>query len=156
MIFGDISNTEDMEKIYPEAIMKAINYLKNTDFNNLEVGNYEIQGKDIFCILAETQTKEKSLIRPEIHKKFLDIQFLIKGEECIGFARDTNNNKVVEDALEERDVLFYEDMENEICLTMKPGNFAILFPRDVHRPTCICNKISFLRKVIVKINIEIL
>jgi len=37
MIFGDINNTKDMETIYPNAIMKAINYLKNTDFNNLVV-----------------------------------------------------------------------------------------------------------------------
>jgi YhcH/YjgK/YiaL family protein len=155
MIFGDITNTYDMEKIYPDVIRKVVNYLKNTEFNKCEAGKYELQGEDIYYTIMDVTTREKKLSRPEIHRQFIDIQFLVKGEELIGFARDTGNNKVYEDALQEKDVLFYEDAENETDLIMKPGNFAILFPNDVHRPNCVYNNECLIRKVVVKINTKL-
>lgn len=156
MIFGDINNTRDMEKIYPDPIIKAINHLKSVDLNDIEAGKYEIQGQDIYYNVVDVETKDKKLGRPEIHKKFIDIHFLIKGEELIGFARDSSNNRVSEELFEKRDILFYENVENEMDLVMKPGNFVILFPNDVHRAACVLEKKSLIRKVIVKINTQLL
>jgi len=156
MIFGDITNVYDMEKIYSDPMMKAINYIKNNDFLNMETGVYEIDGKDIYAQVIDATTKEKCEIRPEVHRKYIDIQFSVEGKEIIGFSRDTGNNKISEELLEERDIIFFEDMENEIELIMKPGNFAILFPNDVHRPACVYNKACTIRKVIVKVNTQII
>ncbi|MHC1684217.1 MAG: YhcH/YjgK/YiaL family protein [Clostridiaceae bacterium] len=156
MIYGDIKNTDEIENICPSSIVKGINYLKNTDFSNIKAGKYEIEGEDLFCLVMDTNTKEKSLNKPEVHRNFIDIQFLLEGEEVIGFIRDNGNNKVLEDELEERDVLFYEDVEDEIDLIMKPGNFAIFFPNDIHRPTCKYKKEEVIRKVVVKINKKLL
>lgn len=156
MIFGDITNINDMEKIYVGPIMKAINYLKNNNFLSMKAGIYEIDGKDIYAQVIDITTKEKSQQRPEVHRKYIDVQFSVEGKEIIGFARDTGNNKISEEFLEERDIMFFEDMDNEIDLKMKPGNFAILFPNDVHRPACLCDEVATIRKVIVKINSEIL
>ena len=91
-----------------------------------------------------------------MHRKYIDVQFSVEGKEIIGFARDTGNNKISEELLKERDIMFFEDMGNEIDLEMKPGNFAILFPNDVHRPACLYNEACTIRKVIVKVNTEIL
>ncbi|WP_010234424.1 YhcH/YjgK/YiaL family protein [Clostridium arbusti] len=156
MIFGDVSNLGDMEKSLPEPILKTINYLKNNDFLNMKAGVYEIDGKDIYAQVIDATTKEKSDAKPEVHKKYIDVQFSVEGKEKIGFARDTGNNKVSEDLLNEKDIKFYENAENEIDLIMKPGNFAVLFPNDVHRPACSVGKPSNIRKVIVKVNTELL
>ena len=45
MIFSSIHN--DSVSYYPEAIQKAIHYLKEHDFLTMKPGVYEIQGKDI-------------------------------------------------------------------------------------------------------------
>ncbi|HEY8805283.1 MAG TPA: YhcH/YjgK/YiaL family protein [Clostridium sp.] len=156
MIFGDITNINDMEKIYSGSMMKAINYLKNTNFLNMKTGTYEIDGKDIYAQVIDATTKEKCELRPEVHRKYIDVQFSVEGKEIIGFARDTGNNKISEELLKERDIIFFEGMENEIDLIMKPGNFAILFPNDVHRPACVYNETCTIRKVIVKVNTEII
>ncbi|MDF2504979.1 YhcH/YjgK/YiaL family protein [Clostridium sp.] len=156
MIFGDVSNLGDMEKSLPEPILKTINYLKNNDFLNMKAGVYEIDGKDIYAQVIDATTKEKSDAKPEVHKKYIDVQFSVEGKEKIGFARDTGNNKVSEDLLNEKDIKFYENAENEIDLIMKPGNFAVLFPNDVHRPACSVGTPSNIRKVIVKVNTELL
>lgn len=155
MIFGDINNNEDMEKVLPRAVIKAINYLRNNNFLNMKAGVYDIQGKDIFAQVIDTTTKKKDDVRPEVHKNYIDVQFSVEGKEKIGFARDSDNNKVLEDLFEEKDIKFYEKMENEIDLIMKPGNFAVFFPKDVHRPGCSLGEACTIRKVIVKINTDI-
>ncbi len=40
---------------------------------------------------------------------------------------------------------------DESWLTMRPGNFAVFFPQDVHRPACINQRPCAIRKVVVKI-----
>ena len=46
MIFSSIYSKDDVTK-YPVAIQTAIKYLKENDFTTMEVGAYDIQGKDI-------------------------------------------------------------------------------------------------------------
>lgn len=156
MIFGNVKNSGNAEKIYPEPIRKAINYLKCTDFEFMEPGDYEIQGKDIYAQVIDLVTKGKHAAKPEVHRKYVDVQFLVYGEELIGFAIDTGKNKVAQELLSERDIIFYEDMENEMNLIMKPGSFAVFFPEDVHRPGCTYQKEGAIRKVVVKVNTAIL
>ena len=65
-------------------------------------------------------------------------------------------NKVAQELLSERDIIFYEDMENEMDLIMKPGNFALFFPEDVSSAGSAYQKACGIRKVVVKVNSEIL
>lgn len=152
MIFGNIDNIDDIKKVCPKPIMKAINYLKNSDFSNMETGVYSIMGEDIYAQVVDRMTKEKQDAKAEVHRKYVEIQFSVGGNEIIGYARDTGNNIVTEELLEEKDSIFYNDVENETDLIMGPGSFAIFFPEDVHRPWCACDKPCKVRKINVKIN----
>lgn len=156
MIFGDIENLNYMYKILPGPIKSVVDYLKNNNFNNMKAGNYEIQGKDIYAQVFDAVTKPKNECRPESHRKYIDVQFSVNGNEIIGFARDTGNNEIAEKLLEERDIIFYKNMENEINLVMNAGNFAIFSPNDMHRPACQYKSQCKVRKVVVKINTELL
>jgi len=89
--------------------------------------------------------------RPEVHRRYIDIQYLAWGEEKIGIAIDTGNNKVSESLLEQRDIIFYHHCENESFIKMTPGSYAIFFPQDVHRPGCILQTASEIRKIVVKV-----
>jgi YhcH/YjgK/YiaL family protein len=89
--------------------------------------------------------------RPEVHRRYIDIQFLAWGEEKIGIAIDTGNNKVSESLLEQRNIIFYHDSEHESFIEMIPGSYAIFFPQDVHRPGCIMQTASEIRKIVVKV-----
>jgi YhcH/YjgK/YiaL family protein len=155
MIFGDINNLNDMEKVLPKVISKAINYLRNNNFMDMKTGVYEIEGKDIYAQVIDATTREKDDVKPEVHRKYIDVQFSVEGKEKIGFARDTGNNKISEDLIKEKDIKFYENVENEIDLIMKAGDFAVFFPNDVHRPACALGEKGTIRKVIIKINTEI-
>ena len=55
MIFSSINSNDDY-KNYPEAVQRAINYLKNNDFVAMEPGVYEIEGKKMYAQVFDAET----------------------------------------------------------------------------------------------------
>lgn len=149
MIFGHIKNANPCT--LPPGIVRALDFLRTTNFSELEPGEIEIQGRDIYAQVLDLTTRPATENSPEVHRRYIDIQFLASGEEIIGVAADTGKNIVSESLLEQRDIIFYHSMENESFLTMEPGNYAIFFPQDVHRPACHKEKATKIRKVVVKL-----
>ncbi|PKA29780.1 YhcH/YjgK/YiaL family protein [Cedecea lapagei] len=152
MIFGHISQPNPCR--LPQAIERALAFLRTTDFTTLEPGVVEIDGRAIFAQVLDLATRPHHENRPEVHRRYLDIQFLAWGEEKIGFAIDTGNNEISESLLEQRDIIFYHQMENESLIEMIPGSYAIFFPQDVHRPQCHKHKESAIRKIVVKVAVS--
>ncbi|NYY75943.1 YhcH/YjgK/YiaL family protein [Escherichia coli] len=120
----------------PAAIEKALDFSAHHRLQRPEPGVVEIDGKNIYAQIIDLTTREAVENRPEVHRRYIDIQFLAWGEEKIGIAIDTGNNKVSESLLEQRDIIFYHDSEHESFIEMIPGSYAIFFPQDVHRPAC--------------------
>jgi YhcH/YjgK/YiaL family protein len=152
MIFGHIAQSNPCP--LPAAIEKALNFLRTTDFTLLPPGVTEIDGKLIYAQIIDMHTRPQSENAPEVHRRYLDIQYLAWGEEQIGVAIDTGNNVISQSLLTERDIIFYQQMENESLIQMTPGSFAIFFPQDVHRPGCNKNKETAIRKVVVKVAVS--
>ncbi len=156
MIFGHVNDFESAFSWLPQPLKIAVDHLKRTDFAKLPTGNYDLQGKDIHVQVIELTTRPFAETRPEVHRQYIDVQFLVRGREKIGVASDTGNNVVAEDLLAERDLLFYAGMENESTLTMTPGSFAVFMPSDVHRPACAFEQPEAIRKVVVKVRASLL
>lgn len=154
MIFGHISQPNPCR--FPAAIEKALDFLRTTDFRALAPGVVEIDGRTIFAQILDLTTQPREMQRPEVHRRYLDIQFLAWGEETIGLAIDTGNNMVSESLLEQRDIIFYADCENESFFEMVPGSYAIFFPQDVHRPACNKHRETPVRKIVVKVAVSAL
>lgn len=149
MIFGHINQPNPCR--LPSAIEKALDFLRTTDFRQLEPGVKEIDGKNIFAQIIDLTTRAVPENKPEVHRRYLDIQFLAWGEEKIGIAIDTGNNEISESLLEQRDIIFYQHSENESFIEMVPGSYAIFFPQDVHRPACNKTTETAIRKIVVKV-----
>lgn len=154
MIFGHIAQPNLCR--LPSAIEQALDFLRNTDFRTLEPGVVEIDGKNIFAQIIDLTTRDAAENRPEVHRRYLDIQFLAWGEEKIGIAIDTGNNQISESLLAQRDIIFYHGSEHESFIEMVPGSYAIFFPQDVHRPGCNKNVATPIRKIVVKVAIDVL
>ena len=156
MIFGNIKDYESGFAWLPQPLKTVIEHLKKTDFQALPVGNYDLQGKDIYVQVFDMTTKPFAETRPEVHRQYADVQFSVSGCEKIGVASDDGSNTVAEDLLAERDLLFYSGVENESMLTMIPGSFAVFMPSDVHRPACAFDQPEAIRKVVVKVRVSLL
>ncbi len=154
MIFTSVY-AEDEYRNYPEAIRTAIDYLKSHDFETMENGVYEIQGRDMYAQVFDAQTEPLTDRHPEVHEKYLDVQFLVKGREKLGFTKDTGNYSVLE-CFDERDLIFYKEVENEGFVESRPGNICVFFPSDVHRPQVVSGEAMTVRKVVVKVSVGLL
>ena len=159
MIFSSIYSDLNIA-FYPKVIRDAINFLQITDFSTYADGEYEVRGRELFFQVRDINTKAANEMRPELHRKYIDIQLLFRGQERIGIVcdRGAKNRKgeVQRDLLEEKDVLFFKEVSGETFLDMAEGDFCIFFPGDIHRPACKKEMTSRIRKVVYKINIGLL
>ncbi|ATZ96173.1 MULTISPECIES: YhcH/YjgK/YiaL family protein [Dickeya] len=136
-------------------IHQAIDYISTTDFAVMATGKYDIIPGKMFCLLQEFTTEPAEERLAESHFNFVDIQYLLQGEETIGVARGSRSNTVIEDKSEHHDIVFYRNTQNESFISLTPGMFAVFFPEDLHRPCCQSRGPSFIRKAVIKIHISL-
>ena len=155
MIFG---HKNDIEKLLPyvsEDLRKALEYLAATDFSKVADGRYVLDGEKMYANVENYTTADRSTKKPEGHNKYIDVQYLGKGTEKIYFVPRTADVKVVEDYAEERDLLFFENIEENDYVVLNAGDFAVLFPWELHRPGCnVENEPSAVQKIVVKIAVK--
>ncbi|ULL13526.1 DUF386 domain-containing protein [Paenibacillus sp. H1-7] len=156
MIFSDLGNWEREKAVYPKAVNRGLEYIRSTDFSTLPLGKHEIEGDLMFALLQEASTRAWEEQRPESHRTYTDIQFLISGEEIIRVAPWSEDAKVSEEAFELKDIAFYEQVGKESELVLSPGSFAVFYPGDIHRPCCRVNDNGTIKKVVIKIHKSLL
>ena len=105
MFFSSVHADDDLKR-YPAAIQKAIEYAKNTDFSALEDGRQEIDGDKMYANLFHLTSKQKEEAHPELHKKYVDVQYWICGEELCGVAPYNGVGKCIE-TREDDDLYLY-------------------------------------------------
>lgn len=151
-------NRQEIEKILPyvsEGLQKALQYIAKTNFAEVANGEYELAGRDIFVRVNTYNTEPKASKKPEAHNKYIDVQYIGSGKEMIYFAPRTNDSIVVEDLAEESDLLFFEDIEEKDRVLLQPGDFAVFFPWELHRPGCCVNeKEETVQKIVVKVKLQ--
>ena len=106
MVIGSIDTFDKGHVVFPQAIMKALEYLRTHDLTKMEDGKYLIQGEACFVNLQRYVTKLPEDCRPETHKKYVDIQYLAAGEEYVGWCPFSPDLNVVEPYDEEKDIAF--------------------------------------------------
>jgi len=147
MIIDKIENAHIYKNI-SERISKSFEYIKSTDLKTLPAGKYPIDGENIFALLSEYKTKSEQEGKLEAHRKYLDVQYVIEGEELMGYA-PLGRQKVLDPYKEENDIVFFTGDKSftKVCA----GMFAIFFQGDVHMPGISTGKISDVKKLVIKV-----
>lgn len=128
---------------------KAFSFLVNEDLSALKTGNHEIDGKDVYVIVSEYNSKDPEEVKYEAHKKYTDLQYVVSGTEYIGLT-DLPGAAVVTPYDDERDIAFYQ-AEGGVNLTANPGKFFIFFPGNVHRPGMRAGESVPVKKIVIKV-----
>lgn len=132
MIYDSLKNLDNYKGIYPQ-ILRALEIIRDTDFSQQEDGTYEVDGFN-FRYMLQSYTAEKVNDRPEAHRDFIDIQYLISGKEVIGVGPLDSMTEEVE-AHPDRDIWFYHGPTDAI--TLQDDRFLVLFPNDAHAPSSV-------------------
>lgn len=133
-----------------ENFKKGFDYLKNTDLLNAEIGKFEIDGKNVFAIISEYDSKKHEDCRLEAHRTYADIQFIIAGREAIGYT-PLSNQEITAEYLPEKDIIFFSGETTQ--LPLEAGMFAIFFPQDIHRPCMQITGPEKVKKVVIKVKL---
>ena len=150
MIFDHINNIETYKGLSPD-IYEGLNYLKYAS-KELAVGVYEITPR-VKAIVSEYETKQVNEYGYEAHKKNIDIQYLLQGEEriaCMPIEKLTESKPYSE----ENDAAFFTVNTKPQEMTIGDGYFSVFYPQDGHMPQLCIEKPEMVKKVVIKVKIE--
>ena len=128
MIFDSLKHIENYKGLAPR-IYRALEILRDTDFDQVADGSYEVEGFD-FRYNVMTYNLEHGFEKFEAHRDFIDIQFMIRGTEIMGFNQLENVEEF--EANPAGDIWFYHGPMDSV--TVEGDRFAIFFPSDAHAP----------------------
>ena len=151
MIIDDLKNAKNYYGL-SKNLEKAFKFLENNDLKNFKEGIFKIEGDDIYMNVQAYETKPIEEGKWEAHKKYIDIQYMIEGEEKFGFC-NIDKLQIKTPYNEEKDVYFLDGDAGEF-VTAKAGEFLIFYPQDAHMPCLSVKESKKIKKTIVKIIYE--
>ena len=87
MIYGNVNNAmfEKQAAVLPAPLSAALHFLKETDLASHEAGvfNIELGGVPVILQVLDLNTAPRETLRPEIHRKNIDVQFLAAGKSIL-------------------------------------------------------------------------
>jgi YhcH/YjgK/YiaL family protein len=152
MIFDQLDQLREYGTL-SHGIPAAIDYLLHTDFTQVTEGRYELDGDRLFAIVQRYNTKPVAEARWEAHRRYIDVQHLLEGEEQMGHFLCRPGLAVEQPYDEAKDVVFYKGQG--AFFRMLEGDTAIFLPQDVHAPClAVDDKPIEVRKVVVKCRMD--
>lgn len=156
--FGKLETLK--KQIDKEAFQKAFKYLENIQDDFLEIKNKECIKEmitdEIFVLKQAYYTKSRENCFFESHKKYIDIQFMVKGSEYMDVTNIEDLN-IVNDYEEKTDFIKYNGKTTDISsLLIKENELAIFYPKDAHQPCIKTDESELIYKAVIKIPISLI
>src|SRR3972149_10820116 len=145
-IGNQVSMTTDLKK--------AIDFLQRPDIHSLSDGRVEIDGQHLFALVQQYETIMADIPKFEYHRKYIDVQYIVSGEEIIGWV--PAGRMVVTEAYSiEKDICFGIAPKREITpVYLQAGQLAVLYPEDGHAPKLAAGSPSRVTKIVVKVAVK--
>ncbi len=149
MILDRLRNAGRYEQTH-NGFKAAFEFLKSAGLASLEPGRHAIDGDRVFVLVSRDLGRGRSGAKLEIHRKYIDIQLVVSGEEEIGWKPMAECREPEADFDPTRDLGFFRD-QPDLWLPLPPGTFAVFFPEDAHAPL---GGQGSLHKAIVKVLVQ--
>lgn len=131
MIIDSIKNAHKYYDLHP-SFRTAFEALAKIDDNTPDE-RLTVDGDNIFINLGEYTNKNIDECLFESHKNYIDIQYVLKGEEYIDIC-DEKILEVTNDRLETDDIAFFGNTEKFSRADLTEGIFVVIFPGEAHKP----------------------
>ena len=127
---------------------KAFEFLRTKDLQTLAIGRHAIDGDNVYATVQDVPTKDYDSTMWESHRKYIDLQYVIRGKEKIG-RESPEKLTVTRPYVEARDIMNYSG-PGKLYLAV-PGTFFLFFPSDAHRPNIADGDKIADKKIVIKI-----
>ncbi len=158
-IFGTLSVVK--EQVDSIKFQKAFEYLEqvlkegtveNRRLSSLPINAFEKVDLDEnnFALEQVYNSKNREDCFFESHRQYIDVQFILEGEEIIEVT-NINNLEIDVEYNNEMDLLKYKSTSNSSIIKLKKGDIAIFYPEDAHMPCVKLDKSIKVVKTVVKV-----
>ncbi|MFH1798047.1 MAG: YhcH/YjgK/YiaL family protein [Candidatus Omnitrophota bacterium] len=143
------------QNIFNGKIKSGLEYLagmnKNFLFDKPEgyIERVEISGQDVYASHQVYKTKLVKEARFEVHREYIDLQYVWAGRELITIT-GMDNLTVPSPYDKQKDIQFFEYFA-AASLVMKEGMLAVFYPQDAHAPGISLKQRQLVRKTVVKV-----
>jgi len=135
-----------------QGLERAFEYLARTDLETLPLGRTNVKGDDVYVMISEGETRSPEQVKFEAHRRYIDIQLVVRGQEAIGVA-PVASLVTVEPYDEAKDIEFFSVPRQSATLALRAGDFAVFAPGDGHRPSLHLDGPHVSRKAVVKVSV---
>ena len=150
MILTSLADSAPYEAL-GARIAAGLRWLRSMD-PAITDGRHAIDGDDVFALVATYDTVPGTEKRFETHVRHVDLQYVAEGHERILHAPAAA--LAVEAPYDDAaDITFYAEPPFASSLLMRPGDLAVFFPEDAHKPGCMAGGRHTVKKVVVKVRI---
>jgi len=150
MIVSDLDHIDHQIASTP-GLQKAFAFLRADNIHGLPDGRVEIDGERVFALVQRYETMITEAPRFECHRKYIDVQFIVSGEEVIGWA-PLSRMTITEAYDADKDICFGTvAMGKWTRAYLQEGQLAVLWPEDGHAPKLAGKASSPVMKIVVKV-----
>jgi len=152
MILDQIENASQYAHLH-KGIDLALSAMTQYSVQNYPAGKIEIDGDNVFLLLNAYQTHEKNGALTEAHQKYVDVMYMVEGEEIIYVKPVKNLKSITKEYDPQIEALLAETDEDATPVRLTAGSFIVLFPQDAHAPACCVDTPKNVKKIIGKVKI---
>jgi biofilm protein TabA len=149
MIVADLKHI-DRQCVMTDDMKKAVDFLRLRGIHELPDGRVELDSDRVFALVQRYETMQTPAPRFEAHRKYIDVQYIVSGEEIIGWT-PMERMAITEAYDEEKDVCFGEEPVEWTPVHLRAGQLAVLFPEDGHAPKMAATTPVRVMKIVVKV-----
>lgn len=147
-----VANIKDAERYYSvnPYFKEIFDFLGTLNKDSLEGTKCEAWRAGI-SVCEKRDFDELGELRPaEAHRAYLDIHYVISGSEGMGYADVSRLSPITEYDAEGDYLLLSGDVS---VVTLREGDFCIVFPEDAHVPALTTKYGDVLKKSVVKVKL---
>ena len=143
------------------GIARALQFLNDPQTRALEPSGFgaenslrqAIEGEEIFALIQRYRTRPPRDAFWEAHRKYVDVQCVVEGVECMGHA-PIGAMITAKPYDADRDLTVLEPDAHTPCnfINVKAMHFTVFFPHDAHMPGLMANGVAAeVKKIVVKV-----
>ena len=130
MIIDELAHLKDYIPLFP-SLRSVCEFMDEYDIRTRPEGRAELNLEGGFVNIQTVPAKTADEARLETHRKMIDVQIPLSGDETIGYSPlGELSDADYDDAA---DISFYKERAHSYVV-VKRGMFAIFQPQDAHAP----------------------
>ena len=149
MIIDHISQIEKYRSLGP-GFESGINYLLENAGKITEAVSRHPLDAHVDGMVNQYIPKTAENAKIEAHNDYIDLQYMLKGSELVGWAPRKNLEQTAADP----DKDFYQLQGHVDFFPLREGTFMIMFPDDAHQPSVLDGEPEEVIKVVLKIRVD--